>query len=214
MTTTALLAAPGAGDFLPIIFVVIAIISGLVNFIKERRAGEQVNAGMRGDANIDQGLQSEIDSFLQELSPGDSNASRSPRQSGTQPQRRRKRASSPEEVERKRRVRARREHDRLEDEVAKNRMSLSKRHLETNDLSEVSHRHVRSAVGGRHLEPQIHDLMEQSPKPTPTPNISPETSFVTGSVHALLRQPGSIRNAVLLTEILGPPIARRRRGNV
>lgn len=210
MATTAILAA--AGDFLPILFVLIAIASGIINFVKERRAAagkvdfESDDFAGRGDANSE--LQSEIDAFLKEVSPSDFEEATPARQSSAGKQRRRRKNNSNEEAERRRQVRARREHEKRQAETDRNRTSVSKRHLETSDLSEVrsrhevANRHVDSSVEDRHLEPHIDSSTEA---------LSVSIASNGNSVTQLLRSPGGIRNAVLLNEILGPPLANRAR---
>lgn len=211
MATTAILAAPG--DFLPILFVLIAIASGIINFVKERRAAAErdgVKAGMwEDDGKGNQELQSEIDAFLQEVSPTDFEEVKPPRQGGAQQQRRRRRNNSDEEAERRRQVRARREHEKRQAKTDRNRTSVEERHLDTSDLSdvrsrhEVANRHVDSQVEDRHLEPQIDGSSADQPA------ASDETAG--SSVTRLLRSPGGFRNAILLNEILGPPLAHRPR---
>lgn len=211
MATTAILAGPG--DFLPVLFVLIAIASGIINFVKERRAAAERDGAKAGvwedDGKGNQELQSEIDAFLQEVSPGDFEEARPPRQGNAQQQqRRRRRKSSDEEAERRRRVRARREHEKRQAESDGKRQSVSKRHLDTSDLSEVSsrhevaNRHVDSSVEDRHLEANIDD----SPVEQPVANANAGRS-----VTELLRRPGGFRDAILLNEILGPPLANRPR---
>ncbi|MBL6707666.1 MAG: hypothetical protein ISQ06_16265, partial [Planctomycetaceae bacterium] len=164
MATTSILAAPG--DFLPILFVLIAIASGIINFVKERRAAankanfDSPNLAAKGKVNPE--LQSEIDAFLQEVSPNDFEEVAPVRQRNAEQQRRRRRKNSDEDAERRRQVRARREHEKRQAKADRKRESVRKRHLETSELSEVSsrhevaNRHVDSSVQNRHLEPQIH----------------------------------------------------------
>lgn len=210
MATTAILAGPG--DFLPVLFVLIAIASGIINFVKERRAAAERDGAKAGvwenDGNGDQELQSEIDAFLQEVSPSEFEEARPSRQGNRQQQRRRRKKSSDEEAERRRRVRARREHEKRQAESDGKRQSVRKRHLDTSDLSEVSsrhevaNRHVDSSVGDRHLEANLDD----SPVEEPVANTNAGRS-----VTELLRRPGGFRDAILLNEILGPPLANRPR---
>jgi hypothetical protein len=210
MATTAILAGPG--EFLPILFVLIAIASGIINFVKERRAAVDrdgvLAGGLEGDGNANQELQSEIDAFLQEVSPGEFEEARPSRQRNPQQKRRRRRNNSDEEAERRRQVRARREHEKRQSETDSKRQSIRKRHLETSDLSDVSsrhevaNRHVDSSVEDRHLEDHIDGSSDAQP-------VSRATAG--SSVTELLRRPGGFRDAILLNEILGPPLANRPR---
>ena len=208
MATTAILAAPG--DFLPILFVLIAIASGIINFVKERRAAankvnfDSPDFAARGKVNPE--LQSEIEAFLQEVSPNDFEEVAPVRQGNAAQQRRRRKKNSDEEAERRRQVRARREHEKRQAMEDRKRESVRKRHLETSELSEVSsrhevaNRHVDSSVHNRHLEPQIHAAAASFTELNATNG---------NSVAQLLRNPVGIRHAILLNEILGPPIANR-----
>lgn len=200
MAMTAILAGPG--DFLPVIFVLIAIASGIVNFIKERKAAaerEGMKAGGWQGGNADRELRSEIDVFLQEVSPDDAAESRPSRS-----QQRRRQAISDEEAERRRELRARRERERRQRKAKQQRQSTSKRKTGAGDLDGVSSRHVESSVENRHLQPHIagsadSDLLSQRG------SQDQEASRIS----ALLHQPDGIRNAILLSEILGPPLAQR-----
>ena len=207
MATTAILAAPG--DFLPILFVLIAIASGIINFVKERRAAAEREVGNAGRGNPNNELQSEIDAFLQEVSPDDFvEESPPPRQNRGQEQRRRRRTNTDEEAERRRRVRARREHEKRQAAEDRKRQSVKQRHLETGELGnvsnrhEVANRHVDSSVENRHFEDNIDG-------PSQATELRATSAAGNSSIAELLRQPGGIRDAIMLNEILGPPLANR-----
>ncbi len=206
MATTVILAGPG--DFLPVLFVLIAIASGIINFVKGRHATAEREVGNAGRGNANNELQSEIDAFLQEVSPNDLEESPLPRQNRPQEQRRRRRASSDEKAERRRRVRARREHEKRQAAEDQKRQTVKQRHLETSDLGDVSNRHevanrhVDNAVENRHFEDHIDG---------PSQATAPRATGAAGnsSVANLLQEPSGIRDAIMLIEILGPPVARR-----
>lgn len=201
MAMTAILAGPG--DFLPVIFVLIAIASGIVNFIKERKAAaerEGMKAGGWQSGNADRELRSEIDVFLQEVSPDDAAESRPSRSQ----QQRRRQAISDEEAERRRELRARRERERRQRKARQQRQSTSKRKTGTGDLDGVSSRHVESSVENRHLQPHI-----ASPADNDILSQRGSQDQEASRISALLHQPDGIRNAILLSEILGPPLAQR-----
>ena len=217
MTLAATVILAGPGEFLPVIFVVYVIARGIVNYIKEQKQSEQDIMARRGDSYVDPELQSEVDAFLEEVSPTDSTDSTDSRRSrqSDPPQRRRRKAASDEEAERRRRVRARREHEKRQQEEEQSRQSLRKRHLETSDLGEVSDRHVESSVEDRHLERQIdglpaNKLGEAAILKKPSVAI---VALDATSVAAMLQQEGGIRNAILLSEIVGPPLSSRPRRN-
>ena len=197
------------GDVLPVIFVLIAIASGIVNFFKERRAADQLKPRMRNDADaVDSELQSEIDAFLEEVSTGKADSPRPARPA--QVEQRRRQARSSQEEERRRRIRARRERERREREAAKARESLESRHLEASDIGKVSQRHVPSAVEDRHLESVI--AIESTQESAAESAVSePAARAAAAQIPALLQQPGGIRNAIVLNEILSPPVSRRPR---
>lgn len=209
MATTAILAGPG--EFLPVLFVLIAIASGIINFVKERKAAAEREVGNAGGrnvrANVDGELQSEIDAFLEEVSPDDFEEVKPARRSNTGQQRRRK-TNSDEEAERRRRVRARREHERQQAAEDSQRQSVSQRHLETSELSEVSSRH---AVADRHVDSTVEDRHLKDNIDGPSQANASLAALTDGnnSVAELLRTPSGIRNAILLGEILGPPLANR-----
>jgi len=208
MAMTAILAGPG--EFLPVLFVLIAIASGIINFVKERRAAAERDMVNAGGGNADQELLTEIDAFLEEVSPSDFEEARPPRQGNPQQQqqRRRRRKNSDGEAERRQQVRARREHEKRQAETDRNRKSVGNRHLETSNLSEVrsrhevANRHVDSSVEDRHLEANIDGPSVDRPAANATAG---------SSVTEMLRSPGGIRDAILLSEILGPPLANRPR---
>lgn len=206
MATTAILAGPG--EFLPVLFVLIAIASGIINFVKERRATAEREVGNAGRGTPSNEPQSEIDAFLQEVSPDDLEELPSPQQNGAREQRRRNRASSDGEAKRRRRVRARQEHEKRQAAEDQKRQAVKQRHLETSDFGdfsnrhEVANRHVDSSVENRHFEDHIDG---------PSQATAPRATGAAGnsSVADLLQQPGGIRDAIMLNEILGPPVARR-----
>jgi hypothetical protein len=209
MATTAILAGPG--DFLPVLFVLIAIASGLINFVKERRVAaerEAGNAGRGGNANP--GLQSEIDAFLQEVSPSVFEESPPPGQNSGQGKRRRKRANTDEEAERRRQVRARREHEKRQAEQDRTRQTIKQRHLAKSELGDVSNRH---AVANRHVDSSVENrhFEDHIDGPSQATDLRAVGQAGNSSVADLLRQPSGIRDAIMLNEILSPPLARRRR---
>ena len=205
MATTVILAAPG--DFLPVLFVLIAIASGIINFVKERRATAEQGVGNAGRGNANNEFQSEIDAFLQEVSPGELEEVPSSKQKRAREQRRRKRASSDEKSER-RLLRRKREHEKRQAAKDRKRQAVKQRHLETSDFGDVSNRHevanrhVDSSVENRHFEDHI-----DGPSQATAPRVTGPAG--NSSVADLLQQPGGIRDAIMLNEILGPPIARR-----
>ena len=206
MATTVILAAPG--DFLPVLFVLIAIASGIINFVKERRATAEQGVGNAGRGNANNEFQSEIDAFLQEVSPDDLEELPPSQQNRAGEQRRGKRASSDVEAKRRRRVRARQEHEKRQAAEDQKRQAVKQRHLETSDLGgvsnrhEVANRHVDSSVENRHFEDHIDG---------PSQATAPRAMGAAGnsSVANLLQQSSGIRDAIMLNEILGPPVARR-----
>jgi hypothetical protein len=215
MTIAATVILAGPGEFLPVIFVLYIIARGIINFIKEQKQSEQVIMARRGDSDVDPEPQSEIDAFLEEVSPGDSDVSRRSRQSDPQQRRRKRTGASEEEAERRRRVRARREHEKRQREEEQSRQTLRKRHLETSELGEVSDRHVESSVEDRHLQAHIdglpvNKLREHSIVEVPTADIA---ALDATSVAVMLQTSGGVRNAILLSEIVGPPLGSRPRRN-
>jgi hypothetical protein len=206
MAMTAILAAPG--DFLPVLFVLIAIASGIVNFVKERRAAAQPEGGNAGRGNANNELQLEIDAFLQEVSPGELEELPPSQQKRARQQRSRKRVGSDEKSERRRRVRARREHEKRQAAEDQKRQAVKQRHLETSDLGDVSNRHE---VANRHVDSSVENRHFEDHIDGPSQATAPRVTGAAGnsSVADLLQQSSGIRDAIMLNEILGPPIARR-----
>ena len=197
----------GLGDVVPALFIVIAIVSGIRNFLKERANAQQVQQ-MRKRKRQGRELEQndELSQFLNEVGT-----------SGKQskPQKRKRPTQRQHAEERRRRRTARGQRQRPKSQGRKSRRqsqpessSISDRHLETDDLGSVREHHLESTVKDRHLESDVADRhlfddidqqqqssgRQQSPHP----------------IAKLLSEPTGVRNAILLNEILQPPLSRRK----
>lgn len=201
MSYSPLLAA-GAGDFVPVIVIAITIISAIVNFIKERAQAARLaqENNVQRDAKRDPKLQSEIEQFLEQVSAG------TPRD--------RNRAEVVEVtdddlVEEPVKPRQRRQKQPKPQKEPAKPASVSDRHLETRGLGNVRQRHVQSQVKEHHLDSQVAHthlttsvsapLIEELPKPG---------VFL---FHDLLGNSDDVRKAIIMSEILSPPVALRKK---
>lgn len=199
------LLAAGPGEILPVIFVVIAIISGIVNHIKEKNAAAARMANRGGGRNPrEANLQGEIESFLNEVSASDRpdeenrRRQRPPNRQGQQ--QRRKKASRPrEDAPAKRPPRENR------------RESVASRQLDKGDIGHMRERHVESAVEQRHLESKVAESHFEDDEYGAAPaGIVGGKQNVSAAGIELFQQAGGIRSVIVMNEILSKPISRRR----
>lgn len=201
-----LILAAGPGDVITVAIFLIAAISGLMNFIKDRRAAanrqfEDQPKQNRPRTREEEELQSEIEAFLTEVSSsgpssssGSGTRSRTPQQSPPRPQgqkQRRKKAATPKP-----------ERTDAQQDVAQRQLpagnlgGVGQRHMENS----VQNRHIDSSVAGQQLQPG--SAFNASAQPAPK---------ATAGFAAMLSQAGGVRNAIILSEVLGPPVAKRKR---
>jgi hypothetical protein len=198
-------AAFAPGEIFPYVFIIIALISGIRNFLKERGNAQQIQE-MRKTRKQDQGLgrNDEISQFLNDVG---TTKKKSPPQ--------RKKRSSQRQQAQKRRTRreAIRDQPTRNDGHARKSQAessrVSDRHLNTEDLGSVREHHLESTVKDRHLESEVADqhLFDDNGQ-------SQQVTKQQRDLHpvaALLREPSGICNAILLNEILQPPLSRRKR---
>lgn len=189
----------GIGDVVPVLFIIIALISGFLNFLKEKKnAAEAEDLRRRKRERKQNRPDDELSAFLEEV--GATGATERPKP------RRRKRSSQRDRAQQRRqqREKAQQEQDRP------SKSSVADRHLETSPLGQVSSRHVESAVEHRHLQSQVADqhLYEQEDS-AGIGNLSTETRV--HPIAKLLSSPDGIRNAIIINEILQPPLSLRNR---
>lgn len=186
--------AAGVGDVLPVLFVLIAIASGIINYFREKSAAQQAQPG-RPVRPRDDGGDSEIEMFLEEVSGPDGRE---------RPQRKRPR---------RRPQQGRRPPREKKPEAEPARQSVADRHMDLGERSNIGQRHVDSHVGERHLESNVEHRHLRS-------NVEGEAAaLATRSRRTVKRTPimrmlegaGGVRTAVVLSEILSPPKGRRNR---
>ncbi len=200
MTHTPLLAA-GAGEIVPVIVVLITIASAIVNFIKEKaQAAQREQQVNNRDAKRDPQLQSEIEQFLEQVSAGTSRG---------------RNRSEPVEVtdadvfEQPSRKRERPPQQRQK-EPQKPKTSVAERHLESKGGGKISDRHVQSQVREHHLQSQVAQSHLTTHVGGGTVEVSASSIAASSSFAELLSNPDTVRNAMILNEILSPPLARRK----
>ncbi len=195
------------GEVLWVLFVIVAIISGFINKMKEKKAAEE---GVRRRAQAGGGgrnrgqLQDEISQFLEELGADPKPAQR-PQAQQRRPRPQRQQQSRPK-------PRSRREQ---EDQRSAGRRQSRRAEKQTVDdeLSSVRSRHVESAVEERHLESHVGEhqpgtIAEQVVELTDSQTKAVAAAKLPPVVQLLTRQDG-LANAIVLNEILSPPVSRR-----
>ncbi len=197
-----------AGDAMgAVIVILIMVASGIINFVKERRAEAKRKQELEeASGNVaNQQLRGEIDKFLTEVEAA--NRGQSPRY---------KEAAielTDADVIDSRPARKKAEVRRVEP-VEEKRQAVSERHLKDAKVSRVGQRHVASQVRDHHLQSQVQSS-----------HLSPEKDLGTGGVStangpglydnphplaSLLSDAEGIRNAIVFNELLGPPVSRRK----
>ena len=196
------LLAAGVGDVLPVLFVLIAIASGIINFFREKGGAAQQaqqQQRRRPAGGRDDEIDSEIEMFLEEVTGPDDRERR--------PQRKRPRRSQRDRPKRKRPQRE------PGPEQPARRESIANRHMEVAELSSVSQRHVESNVGQRHMRTSVEErhlipgvesaAAEAKSRSTSTGRKSP--------IIGMFQTAGGVQTAIVLNEILSPPPGRRNR---
>lgn len=195
------LLAAGVGDVLPVLFVLIAIASGLINFFREKGVAQEAKPQQHGrpPGGRDDQVDSEIEMFLEEVTGPDGRERR--------PQRKRPRRSKRDRPKRKRPQRE------PEPEEPVRRESVAKHHMEVAELSTVSQRHVESDVSERHMHTNVEEQHLVLGVETAAADAK-SRSMSTGKrspIMGMLQTAGGIRTAIILNEILSPPPGRRNR---
>ncbi len=192
----------GIGDVAPALFIIIALITGFLNFLKEKKnTAEAEDLRRRKRERKQDQPNDELSVFLNEVGASETKAPPS--------QRRRKRPSQRDRAQQRRQQREEAE----EEQQTRSRPGTSgvaDRHLETSEMGTVSSRHVQSSVESRHLESHVADqhlyeveedagaaAAERGAKPHP--------------LIGLLARPEGVRNAIVLNEIFQPPVSMRKK---
>ena len=195
------LLAAGIGDVLPVLFVLIAIASGIINFFREKGAAKQAKQPEHGrpPGGRDDAVDSEIEMFLEEVTGPDGRERR--------PQRKRPRRSQRDRPKRKR---AQRE---PEPQEPVRRESVADRHMELAEQSSVGKRHVESHVGERHMQSGVEERHLVRGVGTAAAGARSRSTRAgkTSPIMAMFQTAGGVRTAIVLNEILSPPLGRRNR---
>jgi hypothetical protein len=215
------------GDVAAAIFIVFAIVSAIVNFFKEKNAQADVEERQKHRSENQPDSQSEIESFLDEIGASqpstDMNEQRQheikeQQQSQREELRRRQQQRRQQLQEQQRRRQAAQEQqsgqlgqrrresrpeptyqepvvltesDFIDEEPTRRVEPVSERHID----SAVSHRHVNSEVGERHMESAVAE----------THKLASKRKRAESPIHRLLSNKRSLRNAIVINEILMPP---------
>lgn len=208
-----------AGDGLgAVIVVLIMVASGVINYLKERRAEanrkrqlEEESSGYSNDQ-----LRGEIDKFLSEVEQANRGQSSTRQETALEltdadviDERPNRKAATKRAAQQ---AQQRKQQQQLEQE--EKRQAVSQRHLKDSKLGKVGQRQVSSQVRDHHLQSQVEGK-----------HLNPEADLGTGGVStaaasasldsahplaALLSSADGVRNAVILNEVLGPPLCRRK----
>lgn len=210
MNVPSLLAAD-ISDVLWVLFVLVAMVSGIINKFKENKAADEMRerrAQRRGQGREE--LQDEISQFLEELG-GETSASQPQQQrprrnrSGQQRRQRRESAASRDQTEDSGRQRSRSGRGTKQQDIS----SVKSRHVQ----SSVQDRHVRSSVHNRHLDSDVGDH-QLGTLGEPVVEISDADVAALAAaglppVAQLLASRNGLASAIVLNEILSPPVSRR-----
>lgn len=191
---TFLLAA--VGDVLPILFVLVAIATGIINYFREKSAAEQAKLKRnrrQTETRRDEEMDNDIDMFLEEVSGGDERPRRK------RPQRKRPRPPGQRRPKRKRPAQER-------EESQERRQSVAERHME----SGVGQRHVQSSVSGRHVESSVENRHLESNVGTAGVAERRSRAMAASPIAKMLKSSDGVRTAIILNEILSPPPGRRK----
>lgn len=190
----------GIGDIVPALFIIVALITGFLNFLKEKKNAAEAEAMRRRKRERNDPQADELSQFLSEVGATET---------AKPPQRRRKRSSQRDRAEARRRQREENSQSKQPSRKSPaSSSSVATRHLETEELSRVQGRHVQSNVENRHLESQIANqhLYETDSNSEDSPQ-----SASRHPIAKLFADLAGVRNAILLNEILQPPVSRRKR---
>lgn len=195
----------GIGDVVPALFIIIALISGFLNFLKEKKnTAEAEDLRRRKRERKQNQPDDELSAFLNDVGASETT---------TRPQQRRRKR--PSQRDRAQQRQQQREEAQAETERSRRRpgkSGVAERHLDTSDLGTVSSRHVESSVESRHLESQVagQHLFEAEDDDDAGAAAAGRSSGAHPLVK-LLRKPEGIRNAIILNEILQPPPSLRKK---
>lgn len=204
------------GEIATMVVVGIAIISGIYNFITERIAAaklkeqQQANGGGRKKDK----LRTEVDSFLDEISSSQSSTAQSRRKSAEltfddlMEDSDQQRPQSPPPQRKKTQT------TRAQTAQPQKNKPVSQRHLQNSDIGQVRQRHVESHVADSHLQSHVgqgHLSTSLDRSAAPASVSSDGVSAGAAAVALLMSNPQSIRDAIVMNEILSPPLSRRRK---
>lgn len=211
-----LILAAGDGGVVTAIVVGIAVISGIYNFITERIAAAKLKEQQmaNGGGRRQDKLRTEVDSFLDEISSSQSST----------PQSRRKPAELtfddlmeepvPQRSTRPQATRPQPQSNKSQAAQPQKNKPVTQRHLQNSDIGQVRQRHVESHVADSHLRSQVGQghMATQLDSTSAAAGVTVDVqSLGAAAVASMLCNPQGIRDAIVMNEILSPPLSRRRR---
>lgn len=189
-----------------VIVVLIMVASGIINYLKERRAEANRRRQLEESSpqfGNDQ-LRGEIDQFLSEVAETNRSS----------PVRRQEEAIELTDDHVIDQRPARKKSARNGEELTRQqRRSANQRVAKESQFGQVAQRHVASQVREHHLHSQVETshLVPQVGHTVSDGTMSPPLSTQDGShpLALLLSHSEGVRNAIILNEVLGPPVSRR-----
>ncbi|MBI1311479.1 hypothetical protein GC176_09240 [bacterium] len=200
------------GEVLWVLFVIVAMISGIINKMKEGKAAEarQQRRAQGGPPRAREQLQDEISQFLEELNTG--NPVPSPRPQQQRPTRERARSSQQPQRGRKRRQSG--QESATANASDQGRTPSTRRNGLEHEISTMKQRHVQSEVHERHLQSNVGEhqpgRLAESMAEAGASQAAVIAAVGLPPVAQLLTRRDGLANAIVLNEILSPPVSRRR----
>jgi len=190
-----------------IIVVLIMVASGIINYLKERRA--EANRRRQLEESSPQfgsdRLRGEIDQFLTEVA--ETNRGSSVRRSEEALE------LTDEHVIDQRPARQK-SAGRGDEQTRQQRRAANQRAAKDTQFGQVAQRHVSSQVRDHHLQSQVESshLVPHVGLAVGGETMSPPMSTQEGAhpLATLLSNTEGVRHAIILNEVLGPPVSRRR----
>jgi cell division protein FtsN len=210
--------AADASTYITLIFVILGFLGWIMNLTSNKNAPpparpRQPDAGGR-PPNRDERIQSEIDIFLQEVGgrkpkrpePARERAVEQPAPPARRPVARRPVAEAPRTADPPRlEPPARPAHRVGSGELGTGVREHLARQIEL-DRAELATKQPLSTVAERISQHHLGSLGQKEAAPAATvPEVAAATLQAALPLHRLLRDPNGLRNAVLISEILGPP---------
>lgn len=185
-----------ADEFRLIIFIGFLVVSGIVKFLKSR-SEDAAKRRLQEQFETDN---SEVTDFINEVTAATRNQN--------QPM-----ELSADDVIESRPRRPKRQAPTTSEPAEPPRRAVSERHLKNSQVGQVANRHVASQVRDQHLHSQVENAHLHPEADLGVGGLSTLSRSSDEAVHpiaAMLNSSDGIRNAILLNEVLAPPLSRRK----